>query len=169
MALTIETGAGVANADSYASVAEARAYASARGVTLSAVDGDVEILLRKACDYLDSLETEYKGSRVESDQALAWPREDVFLFDSEEAFPSTDIPDQLLRAQCQLAVDAVATDLQPTGTGRETLMERVEGAVEVQYAERGSGSVTPELNKANAILGPLLKSGGGFGLTTVRV
>lgn len=169
MALIIEDGTGVANADSYASIAEARAYASARGITLSAVDADVEILLRRGADFIDSLEPQFKGDRVESDQALAWPRENVIVFADTEPLPSTEIPALLLKAQCQLAVDAVSVDLQPTGTGRETIREKVEGAVEVEYAERGSGTLSPEPNKALAILGPLLQNEGGFSLTTIRV
>lgn len=169
MALTIEDGSVVTGADSFATVAEARAYASARGVTLSATDGDVEILLRKAADFLNSLEEQFKGERVDPLQSLVFPREGVYLFASTTEFPDDEIPELLKTAQCQLAVDAVATTLQPNGSGREVLEERVEGAVTVRYAERGSGSITPELNKAMGILAPLFKSGGGFALTTIRV
>lgn len=168
MALIIETGAIVEGANSYASVAQARAYAEARGITLPAGDADVEKLLVKACDYIDSQEERFKGERVSADQPLAWPRSGVFLFASETEFDRESIPAQLIKAQCQLAFDAVATDLQPTGTGREVVREKVD-VIETEYAKTGSGSVTPELNKADAILSPLFKNQGGFALRTLRV
>src|SRR5688572_8818215 len=128
MALTIETGAGVTGADSYASVAEARAYATSRGITsLTALtDAQVEVLLRKASDFLESLESRFKGSRVADDQALAWPRSDVYLFSSDTLFDEEDIPAQILTAQCQLACDAAGTDLLPNGTGREVIRQKVD-------------------------------------------
>lgn len=168
MSLTIEDGSLVANADSYASVAEAQAYATSRGLSLPATDGAIEVLLRQAADYLDSLENRYKGNRVESDQALAWPRSDVYLFDSTTVLPETEIPVLLKRAQCQLAVDANTLTLQPTGSGQEILKQKVD-VIEVEYAERGSVVIQPEFTKALAMLEPLFKGAGGFTIRTVRV
>ena len=50
MALVIEDGSRVAGANSYVTLAEARAFASARGVTLSAVDATLEPFVIKAFD-----------------------------------------------------------------------------------------------------------------------
>lgn len=167
MALTIETGAGIPDADSYATVAEVRAYAASRGISLPAADGEVEILLRQATDFLDSLESRYKGDRVASDQALAWPRSDVYLFESETPVDITAIPDQLKRGQMQLACDANTFALQPTGSGREVVRQKVD-VIETEYAKTGQGSVQPVFNKAMAILEPLLTAG-GMSVQTLRV
>lgn len=168
MALIIETGAGVVNADSYASLAELATYATSRGITLTAAtDTAKEVLLRKAADYLDTLEPKFRGSRVEVDQALAWPRSDVYLYGSTELFPATSIPPQLIKAQCQLACDADTTNLLPNGAGREVIRQKVD-VIETEYAKQGTSSVKPELNKAMAILEPLLNSN-GFAVQTVRV
>ncbi len=165
MALTIETGAGVPNADSYVTVQAARDYASSRGLPFPTPDADAEVLLRRACDYLDTLEEQYKGARTTGTQPLAWPRLAVIVFGEEVADDS--IPDQLKRAQCQLACDAKTTSLMPNGTGREVLRTKVD-VIETEYAKSGSGTVTPELNQAMAILAPLLESN-GLVLRTVRV
>lgn len=168
MALIIETGAGVENADSYASLAELAAYVTSRGITLTAAnDAAKEVLLRKAADYLDTLEPKFRGSRVEVGQAFAWPRSDVYLYGSTELFPEDEIPSQLIKAQCQLACDADTTNLLPNGAGREVIRQKVD-VIETEYAEQGTGSVKPQLNKAMAILEPLLNSN-GFAVQTVRV
>lgn len=167
MSLTIEDGTGVAGANSYATVAEARAYATARGLTLSATDSIVETALVLACDKLESYR--YKGTKTTGEQPLAWPREDVDVEGSDDALANDAIPDKLKQAQCQLAVESAAgTQLQPTGTGREVIKQTVDVIV-TEYARRGSGSITPEFNKAEAMLVSLLQSGGAFGLTSVRV
>lgn len=167
MALVIEDGSLVDSANSYATVAQARDYALARGVTLSATDSVVEALLIKAADFLEGLEAKFKGSRVDPEQALAWPRDEVFLFSSDTKLPITEIPTLLIKAQCQLAVDAVAIDLQPSGSGREVIRRKVD-VIETEYAKTGSNTAQPELTKAMSILEPLLNFG-GFGLRTLRV
>lgn len=169
MALVIEDGTPVTGATSYATVAQARAYALARGVTLSAVDADVEKLLIKACDYLESLEPRFKGSRVApATQELAWPRTGVYLYSNPVMFAVDEIPAILIKAQCQLAVDAVDIDLMPSGSGKEVVKEKVD-VIEVEYS-KGQGSVSlPELTAALAILGPLFNGGGGMRLTTYRI
>jgi hypothetical protein len=168
MTLIIEDGTGVAGAISYATVAEARLYASIRGLTLPVADAAVETALVKACDYLQSLEDQFKGTRTTpATQPLAWPRTRVFLFGQTLSLDDATIPQQLKSAQCQLAYDAVSTDLLPQGTGREILSEGI-GPLSTTYAKRGSDTVRPTLNKAMAILQPLLKT--GFGpLSTLRV
>lgn len=166
-ALIIEDGTIVTGADSYAEVQDARDYATSRGLTLTGSDAVVEALLRKASDFIDSLESRFQGSRVEVDQPLAWPRSSVFLFNATEEFDTTLIPSLVIKAQCQLAYDASQIDLQPTGTGQEVIREKID-VIEKQYAQRNSGSVSPELNKALAILEPLFGNQ-GYILSTVRV
>lgn len=159
MSLIIEDGTIVAGAVSYVTAAEARAWAAKRGVTLSADDAVLEPLLVKACDYLQSIEGNYRGSRVDDAQPLAWPRQKVYLFGNTTAIAVTYVPQQLKDAQCQLAIDAGSRDLQPTGDGREVLMKQVDVLV-TQYARSGSGVNRPILDKAMGILSPLLRSSG---------
>lgn len=169
MSLTPETGSGVAGADTYVTLAEARAYAAKRGLSFPASpDGDAagEAALVNACDYLETLD--WRGTKTEGDGPLAWPRTDVVLDDGTE-IAADEIPQKLKDAQCQLAVEAAAgTDLQPSGTGQEVIREKVD-VLEVEYAPGSGGTVTPQFNKAMAMLAPYLESGGGFGITVERI
>ena len=166
MPLTIETGSGVAGANSFATVAEARAFASARGLSLPAPDASVEAALVLACDKVETYR--FKGSKVDPAQALQWPRADVYVEDGTEPLASNAIPAKIKSAQIQFAIESAAgTDLQPTGTGQEVVREKVD-VIETEFAPRGSGSVTPQFQKAEAYLAPFLYAGGGLGLTTYR-
>lgn len=158
MALVIEDGTGVAAAVSFVTVAEARTFAAARGVTLSATDSVVEVLLVKAGDYLLGLENRFKGSRTTSAQRLPFPRYDVVL-PGEYYLANNVIPAALKEAQIQLAMEAVNNDLRPTVTGFAVIREKV-GPLETEYST-ASGSSTPILNKVSDLLAPLLRTAPG--------
>ncbi len=115
--------------NSYASVSDLQGFATARGYEIPADDITCEQLLVQAMDYLDSVN--WKGSRSAPEQALAWPRDGVFI-DGEKVDKDT-IPTRIKQAQCRLAVEAEETDLNPTQSGGAVTLERVEGAVTVQY------------------------------------
>lgn len=168
MSITVEDGTLVSGALSFVTVAEARTYATKRGLTLPADDAAVEVLLVNAADYLNSLEARFKGTRVSPTQALCWPRHSADLFGT--TLEDTDIPALLKDAQCQLAYDAskATSGLQPTGDGREVILKTVD-VLTTQWAPRGSGTVRPVLNKALDILAPLLKGGLMGQLSTLRV
>lgn len=166
MSLVIEDGSIVAGADTYASVAEARAYATKRGLIISATDSVVEQLLVKACDFLQSLEDRYKGARVDDTQALAWPRQEVYVYNGTVLLDKDSIPQVLKDAQCQLAYDASKTDLQPTGEGRQVIMKQVDVIV-TQWSDTKSSTVQPVFNKAMAILAPLLRTTSSISVTRV--
>lgn len=168
MALIIETGALIANANSYVTVVEARAYALARGVTLSATDSDVERYLVLAMDYLESLRAKFQGTKVSSTQSLQWPRTDV-LIDCIE-FPETSIPVELKNAQMQLAMQVSnGVDLMPTRQGAFVKLEKV-GPIETQYSEKIGTGLTPDMTAVDMLIAPLLSScGQSFALKSVRV
>lgn len=166
MALTIEDGSGVAGANSYIDVAAARTYAVARGLALPAADGDVEALLIKSMDFIEAYRGDFQGLKTAATTPLQWPRTGVTL----DGYPLAEdaIPQVLKDAQAQLAVDANAQDLMPTGAGREVVMERVD-VVQVQYAESGNTNPQPIFTKAEALLKPLFKSGLFGSLRSLRV
>ena len=164
MALTIEDGTIVEDADSFATVTECRQYASSRGLSLPTEDAEVEQLLVLAWDYLFSIEDRFQGYRWDEDQEGVFPRGDIYLF--EKNIENT-IPKILKKGQCQLAVDANSNTLQATGTGREVKKTKV-GSLEKEYAT--NGSVSPQIVPAAAltILDPLFKAGGGINLFATR-
>lgn len=160
MALVIENGSLVTGATSYVTVDAARAFAVARAATLPTPDGEVEALLIRAMDMLESFRDRFKGSKVDpATQALQWPRMDVVI-DGWEV-PVTHIPQELKNAQCQLAIEANLTDLMPTGDGRDVIREKID-VLETEYAPGSGGVAQPYFPKVQALLAPLLKSGGGL-------
>lgn len=153
MTITVEDGTLIEDANSYVSEADLEAFAAARGITLST---DTEILLIKAMDYIESLV--YKGVKVESTQALQWPRNyvsiDGYLIDNDV------IPNELKNGLMQTAV-SIDADAGPQQTiGRQTIKEKV-GELEIQYAP---GSVLNTIDpKINSFLWKLLTAGGSGG------
>lgn len=168
MALVVENGSLVAGANSFVTVAEARAYADARALTLPAEDPAVEAALIVATDYLESLGARFKGEKTDPEnQELQWPRECVNI-DGWDV-PEDTIPKQLKNAQIQLAIEnAAGVDLMPTGDGREVIRKKID-VLETQWAPGSGGNAQPVFAKVQALLAPLMTSGGFGGLTSGRI
>lgn len=164
MALIIEDGSLPPGANSYTTVAAARAYAEARAATFPADDVAGEVLAIKAMDYIEALRGQFVGSRYSRDQALSWPREGVTLdgFD----YLATEVPALLADAQRAVMIEiAAGLDVMPTGTGKEVIRKKI-GELETEWAAGSGNAPTPVMRKVNALLRPLL---GGSGMTTVRI
>lgn len=166
MALIIEDGTIVANANSYVTLVEARAYALERGVVLSVTDSLVEVLAIKAKDYLEAQRSRYKGEKVSpSTQSLCWPRADAYI--DNELWPSDTIPKELRYAQCQLIMEINAgVDTLPTSDEQFIVHEKV-GAIETRYSDKVATSKTPSMPAVDNWLEPLCLYGSL--LTTVRI
>lgn len=161
MALTVETGAGLVNADSYASVAEATAYfaARARADDWDLID-DKDAALRAATEYLQSVYgTRWDGMRTFSAQALDWPRIGVpRLDDASGEWASNAVPLAVKRACMELAIRWSPTTPLLTDLGRETLSERVD-VIAVTYAQGASRQT--QYAAVAAMLRPFLRGGSG--------
>ncbi len=156
MSITVEDGSGVTGADSYITVDEARTFALNRGVTLSSTDSEVEVLIYKSMDYLESFRGDFKGWKTDDDQALQWPRTGVYI--DNNYIDNDEIPNDLKNALCQLVMDSNTSDIDPNGTMRETITEKVD-VIEVEYNKGYGGTNSPILNKAKKFISPLLKYG----------
>lgn len=163
MALVIETGQGLANATSYASVADLRAYAQVRGVTVPTTDSPCEVLLIKAIDRL--ADENYQGEKLTKAQALPWPRYGVVI----EGWPilSNEIPRQLIYCQCAFAVEAQTVDLLPTAsvTTAGAIIEETVGPITTRYDNNGIVRRVPAVAKADTLLRLLIRRSG---LTAIR-
>ena len=157
MSLVIEDGSGLSTSSSYVTVAEARAYALARGVTLPEVDATVQTLLIKAMDYLEAKRSRYQGYKASEDQALQWPR--CYVWIDGYSVDSNEIPTILKNAQCQAAMEiSDGVDPLPTGTGNGIKSEAV-GPLSTTYAT-STVAPTPTMRKVDALLRPLFSGGG---------
>lgn len=159
MALIIEDGTGVTGANSYASVAEIKAYCQQRGIDLPPTDPEIEVMAVQAFDYVESFEARYKGRRTYPNQRTAWPRTGV-KFGCDD-FPDNQIPWQLKEAQCQATAESVDADLMPNITAA-VKREKVD-VLEVEYASATTTdgmTPTPSFPKVDAKLAMLFASSG---------
>ena len=114
MALVVEDGTGLANADAYVSIAFVSDYSSkytTQGATWSAYDASTqERAIRVATLYLDqTYGNRWRGYRKSKDQALDWPRSGVYD-DDDYAIDADTLPIKLQRACAELALDVGAGD-----------------------------------------------------------
>lgn len=170
MPLIVETGVGLADADSYISLVDARAMAVKFGYVLPADDTAAEVALRQGAQYVDLQEGCFGGSRFTATQALAWPRTETtnkFGFD----IPSGTIPPQLASAQVAAAAEyGAGTDVRATNDGKSVASEEVVGAVAVSYFNNGKTGGTVEITKSLDALKPLMINcqGNGFAFRVGR-
>ena len=169
--ITVEDGSNVANANSFVTIVEARAYAVERGVTLSATDDDVAVQIIKAKDYLESFANRYQGEIANESQALQWPRIDVYINGSKTAFPSNAIPKQLKSAQSALVVAInEGVDIMPNYSAADFVTEETVGPITTKYADPTKVGIAPTLTAVDSLLAPLFGSTAtGFALRTMRV
>lgn len=101
---TVETGAGLSNATSYASIERFLQYHLDIGKDYSAIDEDedkVKAYLNKATLYID-LTYRFIGVQYTDEQALSFPRYDVYDR-NDNHIPIGKLPNDLISAVCYLA------------------------------------------------------------------
>lgn len=169
MTLIVETGAVVAGAESYISVADATAYHAARGVTAwAALASDTvrEQVLRRATDYmLQTYRGRWKGYRKDAAQTLDWPRTFVYLepfvHGAVGVYPylvaDDAVPEEVKRACAELALRAAAGEL---------LKDLTQGKVHVKVGpiETEYDRYSPRLasyTAVDAMLAPYLERSAG--------
>lgn len=167
MALIVETGAGLANSESYISVADADIYHAKRGcvpwATLTTTQKE-EALIR-ATDYIEQAYSQnFYGLRVNSTQALSWPRYGVTL--NGYSVSSDTIPQAIINATAELAYRAAQGNLAPDLT-QAIKREKVD-VLEVEYMDNSSQVV--KYRAIDNLLSAMLKSGSnGYVKTVLRV
>ena len=173
MTIIVEDGSIVTNANSYVTRAEFIAYAASVGVTIGDATGvtpywiTADIQLINAAIYLDSKEPQLKGTRTDRDQPLAYPRTDLVLEGFE--WESDEIPRQVILCQMALALDINAgEDLFNRSSTLPTIRERVDGAVEVAYANPNVVGKVSTKSRATALLSVLMKRDGMYSIEAMR-
>lgn len=163
MALTPESGAGVAGADSYASQATIDAYWAARphdpnAAVWAALDSDEKDgAARESTGYIDAIcAMRYRGKRAGYIQGLEWPRTGAL---DDEGYELPALPQQLVDAVCELAPRASAArlmkDAEVSGVVKRTLTEIGPITEEIEYSH---GTTDHErYGIVDHLLAPLLK------------
>tara|TARA_R110000796_G_scaffold148262_3_gene265114 strand:- start:2970 stop:3461 length:492 start_codon:yes stop_codon:yes gene_type:complete len=163
MTLIVEDGTIVLGANTYVSDANYQSYATARGYTIGATEQLREIELTKAIDYLESMRDRYKGTKVQRDQPLQFPR--VSLFIDGYQTDSNTIPEELKKAQMELAFLSISFNLSPSGTYQNVQSQQL-GTLSVSYFNGGSYN-NVQLDSVKQFLKALLKN--SYGNTAVRL
>lgn len=182
--LVVEDGTGLANASSYVSAAEIRAYALARGVTLAADDapGDtlVDQMAIKAMDYIEANRSYFYGWKLKTTQRLSFPREGVpaepdgmaylgsvvnghenLLYGGVTYRDPAPLPPELIEAQCRLTMEVKAgVDLLPTQVSGRFLKRQKLGPIEREFSEAVGVFTLPKMPAIDALLDPLLRPRG---------
>lgn len=175
MALVVETGAGLANANAYVDVAFVDAYAGIMGLAawLALNTTAKETAIARATMHVnDGNRYPYVGVKRTQEQALLWPREGAVERDGQ-AIASTSIPYQLKNATAELA------GLLGTGTSTQTVVstsgaikrEKVD-VLETEYfsSEEITGStLLDRFPTVESWLAPLLRLVPGIGIKEVPV
>lgn len=176
MALVVTAGA--ADADSYASLAEATAYfTTARGVsTWTGTDTVKENALRKATTYLDNqYRDRWVGVRVAETQALAWPRADGYrawttpLLDSDGFdISTTTVPTRVKNACLEAALLALTgVSLEPRLARGGMVKSKQVGPLSVTYMD--GASTIDRLTVVEGLLRGLVKSVPGSSSGNVKL
>lgn len=167
MSLIVEDGTGVANANSYVSVADFKTYALARKITVPSATDDCEALLIKAMDYLEIIR--FRGVLKLDAQPLQWPRTTV---DCWNMIMPVAFSINLAKAQCVLAVAAQTIDLLPaTAANRRgpLISQSVYGAVSQTFGLPTAGAdFTPYIPQIRLLLRGLLANDGSGSANAIR-
>lgn len=162
--LIIEDGTGVANANSYATDAELKAYANLRGKSVPATQPEREALLVLAMDYIESMRDSYKGEKTDYTQSLQWPRAGVTV--DGYVIDYNSIPAEIKNAQIEAAILSNTVELFQTGLVNNVTREKVD-VIEVNYSQNGKwGFVRTET--VDALLAALLKHKNGVNAWAAR-
>jgi hypothetical protein len=168
VALIVEDGTGLANAESFASVAEASAYHTSIGNSAwAALASDTvrEQLLRKATAYmLQRYRPRWAGWRKTSTQALDWPRYDVPIKDapilyggSPSYYDDASVPQTVKNACASLALRAATATL--LADESRTVSSETVGPISVTYDAYSGQAV--RYKEIDTMLSPYFKTSGG--------
>lgn len=144
MALVVEDGTGISNANAYISVSEADAYFSARNLLATAWSGktvaEKEAAILYATTYLDS-NFYWLGHIKISDQALGWPR--ILVYDREgRSIDSNIVPQRIKDATAELALEALTKSLSPSLPRGGDVKRKKVSSLEIEYFSYASNSRT---------------------------
>lgn len=162
MAATLiqEDGTGIANANTYITLAEYDTYIDEHGLT-DGTEADAKTgRIIQAKDWVEAQEGRYQGRKDSDEQALVWPRSWVVIYDF--SLEANTIPQQLKDAQAQLVFDSATVDIYNVNDGQAITKEKVD-VLETEFSDNGVVNIQPIFAKVNDLLKPLFKTIGGLG------
>ena len=133
MALIVEDGSGVANANSYVSYAEYEAWALARAITVHGNQATTEEHILRTMDYIES--QNFIGRKANKSQSLQWPRTEVYV--DSYSINANEIPKELKDSVYEVTVTVAAGNFALSVKDRQTTQEKI-GEITVTYKNNAS-------------------------------
>lgn len=158
MAITVEDGSIVTNANSYISVADAQTYLDDRAKVVTVT----EALLHQAMGELNA--QSWKGIIVDTDQELSWPRSGVYDCDGRYVDVES-VPGEIGYAQAFLAYHISAGN-DPTAISTKKVIQETVDVISVTYSDKGGsteGYSVASIPEVSNLLKCYLASGGYLG------
>lgn len=177
MALVVEDGSGLPNADSYITIEEADAYLAKYGFDddsnwSSATDAEKEDAIRRATqEYLEGIYYNcWRGSVRTYSQKLSWPRVGAHD-DAGRVIGGTEVPDPIKEACAMVALNirqghsAITDGFERGSVTRET-KKGVGFELTTEYGSSagGSDSTQRRLRRADALIYPYVKGDSGVSI-----
>ncbi|MEI8291455.1 MAG: DnaT-like ssDNA-binding protein [Verrucomicrobiota bacterium] len=158
-----ETGAGLANANSYASVDDGDIYHDghlyAEAWTVAPLDKKIPALVM-ATRLIDA-EYQFLGVRAVATQSLQWPRENCPDPDAGDLVAVTVVPKAVVQATCELARELIISDRTAAPPGEGLSFQNV-GSTQTGYNKADTRPIIPAVVQALlAKFGVLIKSKSG--------
>lgn len=162
MALIVEDGTGLVDAESPQSIAALDAYHAARGNTSwTGTEAAKEAAARKASDYLEATwGCRLSGYRATTTQRLVYPRLSGTYADGRSVAPATT-PEPWLAAHAELSLRALAAELAPDLARGGQIKRDVVGPLEQEFFEGAPAGTTYSL--VDTLLRPLLHQSTALG------
>lgn len=166
MTLTVETGSGLSNADSYNTLAEITTHLADYGdddaAYLALSTTEQEVRARNAFRFMGAaFATRWIGRRLLDSQSAAWPRSGA-VDNDEFAVGYNSVPARVKQAHAILTAKASSAELLPdtaAGSGPLKSKEVHAGPVGKSVTYAGVAVPYPTYNLVLGILSPLLVSG----------
>ena len=158
-----ETGAGLSNANSYASVDDCDIYHDghlyAEAWTSAVMDKKIPSLVM-ATRLIDA-EYQFLGVRAVATQSLQWPRENCPDPDAGDLVANTVVPKAVVQATCELARELIIADRTASPPGEGLSFQNV-GSTQTGYNKADTRPIIPAVVQALlAKFGVLIKSKSG--------
>src|SRR5512137_2075210 len=177
MSLTVikETGAGLADANSYADVADGDAYFDGHlyATAWTGATSDTKAAALVMATRLIDAQFQFCGFRAHSEQALQWPRTECPDPDRgggawtvlgpilSKCVPYDSVPAAVVQATCEMGRELIIEDrtAAPPGEGLQTV---INGSVTTKYSKEDTRPILSHVAQAMlAKYGALIRGGGG--------
>jgi hypothetical protein len=179
MAVTLikETGAGLTNANSYASVADGDAYANERlrATDWTAATSDDKARALIMATRLIDQEIQFNGYKGSQTQALQWPRRLCPDPDSDQLsiilggsvssgpyLPENVVPLAVVQATCEMAIQNLKAERLGDSQGEGIKSLEITGALAVEFSQGAAPlAITRDVQNLLAKYGRVVGAGGG--------